>query len=79
VYVGGSMNTMASPNDPVFFLHHANVDRLWESWQQVNGVTNMPTDIAQAPLMVFGVPASSTLWLESMGVRYARLVQPGAP
>jgi Common central domain of tyrosinase len=22
-----------SPNDPIFFLHHANVDRLWARWQ----------------------------------------------
>ncbi len=28
----------ASPNDPVFFLHHANVDRLWAEWQEIYGV-----------------------------------------
>lgn len=28
----------ASPNDPVFFLHHANVDRLWAEWQEIHGV-----------------------------------------
>jgi tyrosinase len=33
VWVGGSMLPMTSPNDPVFFLHHANVDRLWAQWQ----------------------------------------------
>jgi tyrosinase len=44
LYVGGvwnegrktSMGTMVyatSPNDPVFFLHHANVDRIWASWE----------------------------------------------
>jgi tyrosinase len=27
----------ASPNDPVFFLIHANVDRLWAEWQEVHG------------------------------------------
>jgi len=32
-WVGGSMLTMASPNDPMFFLHHANIDRLWAEWQ----------------------------------------------
>jgi tyrosinase len=32
-WVGQSMLSMASPNDPVFFLHHANVDRLWAQWQ----------------------------------------------
>jgi tyrosinase len=30
---GGSMSGPTSPNDPVFFLHHANVDRLWAQWQ----------------------------------------------
>ena len=33
VWVGGSMEPGTSPNDPVFFLHHANVDRLWNLWQ----------------------------------------------
>jgi tyrosinase len=31
---GGSMLPMTSPNDPVFFLHHCNVDRIWSLWQQ---------------------------------------------
>jgi hypothetical protein len=35
-YVGGDMRTMYSPNDPVFWLHHANVDRLWWLWQSLN-------------------------------------------
>jgi hypothetical protein len=28
-WVNGNMVSMASPNDPVFWLHHANIDRLW--------------------------------------------------
>jgi len=36
VWVGGSMGPMSSPNDPVFFLHHCNVDRLWAEWQLAN-------------------------------------------
>ncbi|PSB45444.1 tyrosinase [Cyanosarcina cf. burmensis CCALA 770] len=35
-WVGGDMLTNPSPNDPVFFLHHANVDRLWAIWQANN-------------------------------------------
>lgn len=30
----GSMTWQASPNDPAFWLHHCNVDRLWAIWQQ---------------------------------------------
>ena len=36
VWVGGSMVPPSSPNDPVFFLHHANTDRLWSIWQAAN-------------------------------------------
>lgn len=31
-WIGGAMGPMSSPNDPVFFLHHCNVDRLWAQW-----------------------------------------------
>ena len=33
IWVGGDMGPGTSPNDPVFFLHHCNVDRLWALWQ----------------------------------------------
>ena len=33
-WVGGDMRTAMSPNDPVFFLHHANIDRIWFAWQK---------------------------------------------
>ncbi|MFJ4922888.1 tyrosinase family protein [Streptomyces sp. NPDC088725] len=32
-WVGGEMLGAASPNDPVFWLHHAFVDLLWDRWQ----------------------------------------------
>ena len=32
-YCGGNMLRMTSPNDPVFFLHHAAIDRMWSIWQ----------------------------------------------
>ncbi len=36
MWVGGSMMGMSSPNDPVFWLHHCNVDRLWAEWQRAH-------------------------------------------
>jgi hypothetical protein len=42
----------SSPNDPIFFLHHANIDRLWSFWQHINtGVTfpHTPTTPFYAP------------------------------
>lgn len=32
-WVGGSMFPMTSPNDPVFWLHHSFIDRVWAYWQ----------------------------------------------
>jgi Common central domain of tyrosinase/von Willebrand factor type A domain len=33
-WVGGNMLRMTSPNDPVFFMHHAAIDRMWSIWQK---------------------------------------------
>ncbi|KAH7374685.1 monooxygenase [Plectosphaerella cucumerina] len=32
----GDMGPSTSPNEPLFFLHHANVDRAWAKWQGRN-------------------------------------------
>jgi len=45
-WVGGDMLPMSSPNDPVFFLHHCNVDRLWESWMSHYGRIYSPDGTA---------------------------------
>src|SRR5206468_3778310 len=36
VWVGGSMGPMSSPNDPVFFLHHCFIDKLWADWMRMH-------------------------------------------
>lgn len=36
VWVGGDMGPGSSPNDPVFYLNHCNVDRIWEAWMMNN-------------------------------------------
>jgi tyrosinase len=44
LWVGGDMLPHTSPNDPVFFLHHCNVDRLWARWQSMHpDVPYLPT------------------------------------
>ncbi|SFQ16705.1 tyrosinase [Nitrosomonas cryotolerans] len=35
VWVGGNMLLMTSPDDPVFFLHHAFIDKVWADWQAI--------------------------------------------
>ncbi|KAL9575822.1 hypothetical protein ACKAV7_000064 [Fusarium commune] len=39
--IGGDMNPATSPNNPIFFLHHTQVDRLWWQWQQANIKTRL--------------------------------------
>ena len=38
----GDMTAMHSPNDPIFWLHHSNIDRLWWNWQRT-GIKNSPS------------------------------------
>ncbi|GHH69285.1 tyrosinase [Streptomyces sulfonofaciens] len=42
-WVGGQMLGGSSPNDPVFWLHHAMIDRVWSSWQKAHpGAAYLP-------------------------------------
>ena len=36
-YIGETMTTSWSPADPLFFLHHANIDRTYALWQDYHG------------------------------------------
>jgi tyrosinase len=38
----GYMTNFLSPVDPVFFLHHANIDRLWDVWTRKQKRLNLP-------------------------------------
>ena len=37
--MGRDMAQMTSPNDPIFFLHHCQVDRIWAQWQKEHSGT----------------------------------------
>ncbi len=50
--IGGFMSDFLSPVDPLFFMHHANIDRLWQVWtlkQQGLGLPTLPqgADLAE--------------------------------
>jgi tyrosinase len=38
----GYMTNFLSPVDPIFFLHHANIDRLWDIWTRKRKSLNLP-------------------------------------
>jgi tyrosinase len=45
------MAPATSPNDPVFYLNHCNVDRIWAAWQAGTGDrTYLPRDSEPATL-----------------------------
>lgn len=33
--IAGNMATLLSPRDPIFWMHHCNIDRIWASWQRI--------------------------------------------
>lgn len=42
--IGGVMsNVMLSPTDPIFWVHHGNIDRLWAAWVKADNGRIMPS------------------------------------
>ena len=62
VFVGGSMGPGSSPNDPVFFLNHGNVDRQWETWLTRHGRTYLPEPGQGPPGHRADDPLLSIVW-----------------
>ena len=65
MWIGGSMAAMTSPNDPIFFMHHANVDRLWATWQRNGheGPGNYAGDqTANGGVRPFGHKLNDDMW-----------------
>ncbi len=40
--VGGFMQSNLSPVDPLFFLHHSNIDRIWDVWTRKQTAKSYP-------------------------------------
>ncbi len=51
-FAGSMTNVAYAAFDPVFFLHHANVDRLWAAWQNISAGA-MPSSELNATLQPF--------------------------
>jgi tyrosinase len=45
VSIAGNMITLMSPLDPIFWLHHCNIDRLWAEWNVDRGNPNTPSPL----------------------------------
>lgn len=57
---GGDMSAVVSAAyDPIFWLHHAMVDKVWYDWQKAHPSANVPQEVLDA--VVYGGMAGSTL------------------
>lgn len=68
-WVGGAMVAMTSPNDPVFWLHHCNIDRLWSDWIRGNQDQTPYLPLSGGPqghnlydTMIFHAPGEPAPW-----------------
>ena len=71
VAVGGEMATERSPADPLFWLHHATIDRIWARWQEKHPAQrpkNTTERLKPAPLI--DVRVGDLLKLADLDYRY---------
>jgi tyrosinase len=58
-WVGGTMNDITvSPSDPIFWMHHGEIDRIWSAWQA------NPANAGKAPTLA-GADAVMDPWPET--------------
>jgi len=72
--IGGTMSSSRSPADPIFWLHHSFIDKLWADWQAANtGAAFNPPNTAEVlqapPIMTRSV--SQVLRTTTLGYVYA--------
>ena len=86
-WISGDMASGSpSPNDPMFFLHHGQVDRLWAAWQEANlatggkqmvnyGNPGFPEDFLGSLFVFNEVDASELFDYKALGYEYDTLPQ----
>jgi tyrosinase len=70
--VGGDMGVVAtSAYDPIFWVHHCMIDRVWYLWQLRNGVNNIPAEYMDVILAPFRYTVRDVLNINALGYEYA--------
>lgn len=70
--VGGTMALSSSPADPLFWLHHAFIDKLWEDWKVSGDPQLNPSNGTETllPLPIFTDAVSQVLTTTFLHYRY---------
>ncbi len=70
-WTGGDMGSIGtSAFDPVFWAHHAMIDRAWYLWQLRHGVNNIPAEYLDKALFP-GITVQQVLDVRALGYDYA--------
>lgn len=70
-WIGDIMNnTSTSPTDPIFWLHHAEIDRLWEIWRQAHPTPKPPLRGSDLIMDPWGESYEDLLDISSLGYTY---------
>jgi tyrosinase len=68
-FTGDMVNAGVTAFDPIFWAHHANVDRLWAEWQHRN--PNVGPDDPDAVLPPWNLTVADTASIRKLGYEYA--------
>ncbi len=72
VWVGGTMMSITTaPADPVFWMHHAEIDRIWAAWQAANPGQHPPLAGAAAIMDPWAETETDTRDIAALGYSYA--------
>jgi tyrosinase len=70
-WTGGTMGLIPwAAYDPIFWAHHANIDRLWRIWQ-LRHPQNFPASFLNRALPPFPLTVAQTLNMKTLGYDYA--------
>ncbi len=68
--VGGDMADKSSPTDPLFWLHHANIDRIWAKWQTSHNATPPNLTEKLKPSPIFKIKVKEVQNIASLNYKY---------
>ena len=72
VWVGGTMLSITTaPTDPVFWMHHAEIDRIWAEWQTANPGQNPSLAGSDAIMDPWPEDEVATRDIAALGYSYA--------